>query len=128
MSTVTSQQKQSPARSPSASRRSTPANPARLIRRVVEDAQALGRTAGEATEELRSLLRVQLEDRPYVALTVASSLGYLLAGGAPTRLGRLLWSLGSRLTLEVFVRDVVNGAAKAAGALEPGPEDFETTA
>jgi hypothetical protein len=103
-----------------------PAHPARVIRRVVEDAQALGRTAEEATNELRGLLRTQLEDRPYIALTFASSLGYLLAGGPPTRLARVLWVLGRRVTLEVIVRDVMNGfTASAAGVAGASPEDVE---
>jgi hypothetical protein len=95
---------------------------------VVEDAQALSRTAGEAREELRGVLRTQLEDRPYVALAVASSVGYLLAGGGPLRLARLLWSIGSRVSLEVFVRDVMNGPKAAAGTLGALPEDLEITA
>jgi hypothetical protein len=127
MTTVASQQRRSAVRSPNASRGSA-GSPARVIQRVVEDAQALGRTAGEATEELRSVLRTQLEDRPYVALALASSVGYLLAGGGPLRLASMLWNIGSRVSLEVFVRDLMNGSKAAAGTLDALPEDFETTA
>lgn len=68
-------------------------------RHVREDAQALAGSLSEAAEEAADYLRVQLQERPYVALGVAAGVGYVLGGGLPSRLTGMLLGVGARLAL-----------------------------
>jgi hypothetical protein len=77
------------------------------IRHAYDEARALVSSLDRATVEVRDLVRKQLETRPYMTLTMASAFGYIFGGGPPARLAGLLLGFGSRIGLELFVRDLI---------------------
>jgi hypothetical protein len=68
--------------------------------RVREDVVALAGTVRQVTHGWQTLLRERLEKRPYATLAVAAGVGYVLGGGLPTGLMRMLAGVGGRLALE----------------------------
>ena len=68
--------------------------------RVREDVAALAGTVRQVTRGWEALLRDRLEQRPYATLAVAAGVGYVLGGGVPSGLVRLLLGIGSRFAVE----------------------------
>jgi phage shock protein A len=68
--------------------------------RVREDVAALAGTVRQVTRGWEALLRDRLEQRPYATLAVAAGVGYVLGGGVPSGIVRLLLGIGSRLAVE----------------------------
>lgn len=68
--------------------------------RVREDVAALAGTVRQVARGWESLVRDRLEQRPYATLAVAAGVGYVLGGGIPSGLVRLLLGIGSRLAVE----------------------------
>ena len=68
--------------------------------RVREDVAALAGTVRQVTHGWEALVRERLEDRPYATLAVAVGVGYVLGGGIPTGLVRLLLGVGGRFAVE----------------------------
>jgi hypothetical protein len=74
---------------------------------VRRDARVLATDVEQAVEEIHGFLREQLEQRPYAVLAAASGIGYVLGGGLPTRLVRLMFDLGTRVALTALVGQVI---------------------
>jgi hypothetical protein len=68
--------------------------------KVREDVAALAGAVREATHGWEALLRDRLERRPYATLAVAAGVGYVLGGGLPTSLLRVMIGIGGRLVFE----------------------------
>lgn len=68
--------------------------------RVREDVAALAGTVRKVTRGWESLVRDRLEQRPYATLAVAAGVGYVLGGGIPSGLVRLVLGIGSRMAVE----------------------------
>lgn len=56
----------------------------------------------------RSLLRDRLERQPYATLAVAAGVGYVLGGGLPTPVVRVLIGVGGRLAVERVIAQLAN--------------------
>jgi len=68
--------------------------------RVREDVVALAGAVRQATHGWEAVLRDRLERRPYATLALAAGIGYVLGGGLPTSLTRLLLGVGGRIAFE----------------------------
>ena len=62
-----------------------------------------------ALGDLERLVRDQLVHRPYAALTAASGLGYVLGGGVPVALGRMMVGMGGRLAFVMMAQRLRDG-------------------
>jgi hypothetical protein len=88
----------------------------RLERLQQRSAQVRREVSGLTTEvegaftDIERLVREQLEQRPYATLGAATGLGYVLGGGLPVALGRLLFAVGGRMAFVMM-------AQKLAGSL-----------
>ena len=71
--------------------------------RVREECIALAGAALHAAHGWQSLLRDRLERQPYATLAVAAGVGYVLGGGLPTALVRVLVGVGGRLAVERLI-------------------------
>jgi hypothetical protein len=69
-------------------------------RRVGDELGVLADAARQAISGCQALARERLERQPYATLAVAAGIGYVLGGGMPTTLMRLLFGVGSRLAVE----------------------------
>jgi len=85
-------------------------------REAYRDAQHLASTLEQAVDEIGQFLRDQAEQRPYTSLATAAGIGYVLGGGVPSRLTRLLFGLGSRMAIEMFLHELIGDAARQAPA------------
>jgi hypothetical protein len=68
--------------------------------RVREDVVALAGAVRQVTHGWQALLRDRLERQPYATLAVAAGVGYVLGGGLPTTLLRVMIGVGGRLAVE----------------------------
>jgi hypothetical protein len=85
---------------------------------LYDDVRAVGGTIRDVTRGWQDLVRAELERRPYATLAVAAGAGYVLGGGLPTTLVRLMVGIGSRVALEriavrLFVSPGSDGPASA---------------
>jgi len=90
-------------------------------RRVRQDARALASGMGQAVGEIEAVLCEQMECRPYMALAVASGVGYVAGGGIPSRLTRVIIDMGTRIAI-AFVAQQLGGARAAMPHASAGRE------
>ncbi|HSQ01424.1 MAG TPA: hypothetical protein VL049_29740 [Candidatus Dormibacteraeota bacterium] len=76
--------------------------------RVREEFIALTAAALHLADGCRSLLRDRLERQPYATLAVAAGVGYVLGGGLPTPLARVLIGVGGRFAVEHVLAQLAN--------------------
>jgi len=76
--------------------------------RVREEFIALTGAALHLANGWQSLLRDRLERQPYATLAVAAGVGYVLGGGLPTAVVRVLIGVGGRLVVERVLAQVAN--------------------
>jgi len=76
--------------------------------RLRADLRALGEAATHLTRGWQSLVRDRIERRPYATLAAAAGVGYVLGGGLPTTLLRVLVGVGGRIAVERFVAGIVD--------------------
>ncbi len=88
-------------------------------REVWQDARGLASTVEEAFDEIQEYLREQVDARPYVALSAAAGVGYVLGGGLPSRVTRLLVGWGSRLALTMAVQRLTAPSGVATAPSNP---------
>jgi hypothetical protein len=69
-------------------------------KRLREDVTALAGALRQVTNGWQSVLRERLEQRPYTTLAAAAGVGYVLGGGLPTSLLRVLLGVGGRIAFE----------------------------
>ncbi len=74
--------------------------------RVRQEVRGLTSEVEEALSDLDRVVREQLERRPYVTLAAASSLGYVLGGGVPIALSRMVFGMGGRLAILMLAERV----------------------
>jgi len=70
----------------------------------------------EALGDLERVVRDQLGKRPYTTLGAASGLGYVLGGGVPVALGRMLFAMGGRLAFVMMAQRLREGFADATSS------------
>jgi hypothetical protein len=75
-------------------------------RQVQQEARALASGLEEAADEIEGFLREQMEQRPYGTLATAAGVGYVLGGGIPSPLTRLLLDYATRFAFTVAVMQV----------------------
>jgi hypothetical protein len=80
-------------------------------KRVRQDVVALAGTMREVTHGWEALLRQRLERQPYTTLAVVAGVGYVLGGGLPTGLLRILFGVGGRFAFEQALAKFVTGGA-----------------
>jgi hypothetical protein len=68
--------------------------------RIREDVTALAGAVRQVTHGWEAVLRDRLEHRPYTTLAAAAGIGYVLGGGLPTSLLRVLLGVGGRIAFE----------------------------
>ena len=68
--------------------------------RLREDVTALAGAVRQVTHGWEAVLRDRLERRPYATLAAAAGIGYVLGGGLPTSLLRVLLGVGGRIAFE----------------------------
>ena len=71
-----------------------------------EDVQS---KASEIAQFVEYGIRSQMEDRPYVTIAAAFSLGYVLGGGLPRFAVRALGAAGARYAATKVMRSLLNG-------------------
>ena len=89
--------------------------------RVRQEVSGLSSELEEALGDLDRVVRQQLERRPYTTLAAASGLGYVLGGGVPVALSRMVFGMGGRLAILMLaerVRDQFLTPATPAQPLE----------
>jgi hypothetical protein len=91
------------------------AQPGPSVRELVEESEhvreevvALAGAALHIASGWRSLLSDRLERQPYATLAVAAGVGYVLGGGLPTALVRVLIGVGGRLAVEHVIAQLAN--------------------
>jgi hypothetical protein len=72
-------------------------------REVQREARALAGGLEEAADEIEGFLREQMGQRPYGTLAAAAGIGYVLGGGVPTALTRLLLDYAARFAFTMAV-------------------------
>jgi hypothetical protein len=78
-----------------------------------------------ALADFESLVRDQLSKRPYATLGAASGLGYVLGGGVPVALGRMLFAMGGRLAFVMMAQRLREGLAEAASSSNQAEQEKE---
>lgn len=86
--------------------------------RVRSEVSGLTAEVEGALGDLERIVRDQLEQRPYATLTAASGLGYVLGGGMPLALTRMLVNMGGRLALVMLAQRVREGFQPASATTE----------
>ena len=84
--------------------------------RVRREVSGLSSEVEGALTDLERVVREQLEQRPYATLGAATGLGYVLGGGFPTTLSRVLFGLGGRLAFVMMAQKLTAGFADAGSA------------
>ena len=74
--------------------------------RVRQEVRGLTAEVEEALGDLDRVVREQLERRPYATLAAASGLGYVLGGGVPFALSRMVFGMGGRLAILMLAERV----------------------
>lgn len=64
-----------------------------------------------ALGELETVVREQLTQRPYTTLAAAAGLGYVLGGGIPVALSRMMLGIGGRLAFVMLAQQLREGFA-----------------
>jgi hypothetical protein len=76
-----------------------------------------------ALSDLERVVREQLEQRPYTTLAAASGVGYVLGGGVPVALSRILFGMGGRLALLMLAERVRSGIVPATASTTQGEKE-----
>jgi hypothetical protein len=88
--------------------------------RVRQEMNGLTAEVESALGDLEKMLRTQLAERPYTTLAAASGLGWVLGGGVPTALTRLVLGFGGRMAFVMMMQQLREGLTAASGGA-PAP-------
>lgn len=77
--------------------------------RVRQEVNGLTAELEGALGDVERIVREQLERRPYATLAAASGVGWVLGGGIPVVLSRMLFGMGGRLALLVLAERLREG-------------------
>jgi hypothetical protein len=96
----------------------TPINEGNRIERLQQKSARVRREVSGLTAEVEGaftdferFVREQLDRRPYATLGAATGLGYVLGGGLPIGLGRVLFGVGGRLAFVMMAQRLTAGLA-----------------
>jgi hypothetical protein len=88
------------------------------VQRIQQKGQRVRREVGDLTTEvegalsdLEGVVRQQLTERPYTTIAAAAGLGYVLGGGIPVGLSRMMFGLGGRLAFVMLAQQFRDGFA-----------------
>jgi len=88
------------------------------VQRIQQKGQRVRRDVGDLTSEvegalgeLETVVREQLTQRPYTTLAAAAGLGYVLGGGIPVALSRMMFGIGGRLAFVMLAQQFRDGFA-----------------
>src|SRR5689334_9545276 len=88
------------------------------VQRIQQKGQRVRRDVGDLTSEvegalgeLETVVREQLTQRPYTTLAAAAGLGYVLGGGIPVALTRMMFGIGGRLAFVMLAQQFRDGFA-----------------
>lgn len=87
--------------------------------RVRQEVSGFTQELEGALGDLERVVREQLTKRPYATLGAASGLGYVLGGGVPVALGRMLFALGGRLAFVMMAQRLREGLVEATSSERP---------
>ena len=76
------------------------------IAEVRDNADDLAESFNETLDDVKHFIRKQVGQRPYTALGVAASVGFILGGGLTVRVGSTLLGIGARVALNSVLREV----------------------
>jgi len=83
------------------------------IERLKRSGESVRREVGSFTSEVEGalgdldrLVRGQLQQRPYATLAAATGFGYVLGGGMPVALTRLLLGMGGRVAFVMMAQQL----------------------
>lgn len=77
--------------------------------RVRQEVNGLTAELEGALGDVERVVREQLERRPYATLAAASGVGWVLGGGIPVALSRILFGMGGRLALVMLAERLREG-------------------
>lgn len=80
-------------------------------RHARHEAQALADAVAGILDELSTLVCTEVRAKPHLALSAAAGIGYVLGGGIPTPVGRLLLDQGLRVAVTVALARLAAGPA-----------------
>lgn len=89
---------------------------------VRRDVSGLTAEVEEALGDLERQVREQLEARPYATLAAATGVGYVLGGGVPVMLSRMLFGVGGRLAFVLLANRLRDNLASASSTTEQSKE------
>jgi len=84
----------------------TPHSAGDHARKIQHDATTLVGELQRTTVDLERYLTERVRHRPYVTLSVAAGVGYMIGGGLATRLTVVLLGIATRLATAVAMREV----------------------
>jgi hypothetical protein len=93
--------------------------------RVRQEVSGFTAEIEEGLGDLERFVRDQLARRPYTTLGAASGLGYVLGGGVPVALGRMLFALGGRLAFVMLAQRLREGFGEPFVAAGPAQQAKE---
>lgn len=82
--------------------------------RLRDELSAVGAEVRDTLDDWRTLLRAELERQPYATLAVAAGVGYVLGGGVPPTLIRILLGVGGRLAADQLLARIVKPTSAAS--------------
>lgn len=92
-----------------------------------DDARHLARSLEKSLRSVGQATTAQVRAHPVATLGAAAGVGYVLGGGLPSSLTKLLWRIGSRAALNLAVSTIVAQLQVSEMhedlALEPDPDD-----
>jgi hypothetical protein len=89
--------------------------------RVREDIHGLTAELEGVLGDFEKTVRTQLAERPYATLAAAGGLGWVLGGGVPTALTRLLFGFGGRMAFVMLMQQLrENFTTAGAGGVGAG--------
>lgn len=88
-------------------------------KRVRDDINGFTAELEGALGDLERTLRTQLAERPYATLAAATGLGWVLGGGVPTALTRMVLGFGGRMAFVVLMQQLSEGLTGSERATQP---------
>lgn len=92
-------------------------------KRVRQEVSGLTTEVEAALGDFERLVRDQLAKRPYATLGAATGLGYVLGGGVPVALSRMLFGMGGRLAFVMMAQHLRDGFLSSEGTQEKEEEN-----
>jgi hypothetical protein len=95
------------------------------MQELQKEAEALLSTLDRTSNEIGEALRARMASHPYAVLATAAGIGYVLGGGLPSPLTRLVLLAGGRIGFEFLSRELGNRLREGGAS---GPNGGSTPA